>query len=152
MVVFPICGMEVKSPERSHSESASPSSVANAMAHISVYCADKMKMQFEMNQNEDNSNDLLDNIGAKVCTIVINCTCIIVIIVSLHLHNCSLHMLSMLLAKWRLNIMVPCAITQTCVTNSSTISRSLIISSIAWVNQQKIWKYYDLKMKIFDLD
>ena len=62
-VVFPICGMEVKSQEHNHS---STSGVADAMAHISVYVADKMKTQFEINQHEINSNDLLENISTKV--------------------------------------------------------------------------------------
>lgn len=58
--------MEVKSQEHNHVHGASTSGLANAMAHISVYCADKMKAQFEINQNGNNSNYLLETIGTKV--------------------------------------------------------------------------------------
>ena len=69
-VIFPICGVEIISRDDSNIESGLPTSAATAMAHISVYCADQMKVQYEMKEQEMNSNVLLVNIGDKVVEVM----------------------------------------------------------------------------------
>ncbi len=114
-VIFPICGVEIISRDDSNIESGLPTSAATAMAHISVYCADQMKVQYEMKEQEMNSNVLLVNIGDKVVEVMFS-------LKSLPTYNplvnFRFHKPLKLSPVWRLNIMESFPIIQVCVTPS----------------------------------